>query len=227
MSGCLEERSSWEAQEESIDDSEDEDEVSEDEDVSPYETYQASAKGVANEWVYRGTEQFLNDEGREPTAEELLDTVRGFASELADEVIAMRNETDTETESETETESDLESQTESEQMSDDDESLDESVKEYVRAIAKEDGKVLAQDLCDIFFDEYGEEPSLEELTDLWQGIQDELAMEAEEAEDSEDDEESDYDPDNEEDQFTANVDALEDERYEATLDAESDDDDEW
>ena len=225
--GAIQNGLAMEAQEESIDDSEDEDEVSEDEDLSPYETYQASAKVVANEWVSRGTEQFLNDEGREPTAEELLDTVRGFASELADEVIAMRNETETETE----TESDLESQTESEEMSDEDESLDESVKEYVRAIAREDGKVLAQDLCDIFFDEYGEEPSLEELTDLWQGIQDELAMEAEEAEDSEDDEESDYDPDNEEDQFMANVDALEDDQFEATLDAESDkdedEDDEW
>merc|ERR1719242_2276039 len=65
------------------------------------------------------------------------------------------------------------------------------VLDHVREVARDDGSQLVENLCDLFAEEYGEEPSLDELADLWQGIQDALAEEAaEESEESGDDDEA-------------------------------------
>jgi len=51
--------------------------------------------------------------------------------------------------------------------------------DHIRDIARKDGRSLAENACDLFYDVNGDEPTLEELTQLWQLIQDELAAEAE------------------------------------------------
>merc|ERR1719447_2113866 len=96
-------------------------------------------------------------------------------------------------------ESGAESEAESE--SEVDEQWQETL-DRVRSTAKRDGRVLVNNICDAFYDDNGEELSLEELTGIWQEIQDELALEAQEEADSEDEQQSDgeaaeYDPENE------------------------------
>jgi len=57
--------------------------------------------------------------------------------------------------------------------------------DHIRDIARKDGRSLAENACDLFYDVNGDEPTLEELTQLWQLIQDELAAEAEAEADAE------------------------------------------
>jgi len=121
----------------------------------------------------------------------------------------------------------MESASESGNESEVDDEL-ESALNVVRALGHSDGRALAEGVIDALYEESGEAPSLEELSSVWQQIQDELAEEAEEeAADSEDDDEGDYDdydPSNLNDQLLANQDAVEDHKYESTLfGAESDD----
>lgn len=89
-----------------------------------------------------------------------------------------------------------------------------SVLEHVREVAREDGSNLVENLCDLFAEEYGEEPSLDELAELWDGIQDALAEEAaEDSEDSGDDDEA-YDPSNDDDVSMAEMDSAADRKFE-------------
>merc|ERR1711902_430110 len=89
----------------------------------------------------------------------------------------------------------------------------EGTLDHIRDIAKKDGAALAENACDLFYDINGDEPTLEELTQLWQIIQDELAAEAEEEEEVEEVEEV-YDPENDADQKLAQKDAAEDKKHE-------------
>merc|ERR1711972_422604 len=112
---------------------------------------------------------------------------------------------------------DHESEEEEEEEIESEESLEiaddwEGTLDHIRDIARKDGRSLAENACDLFYDVNGDEPTLEELTELWQLIQDELAAEAEEELDDididseseseaeeaeeEEEEESPYDPNN-------------------------------
>jgi len=209
----------FEAQQ-AMDDSEDDSEDSED-DMSPIEALQFSAKTVASDWVSRATNLYLNQKGREPTEEELLDTIREFAAELADTVLKgvqsqsdddsdldSEQESEAEIESESEIESEIESELDSEEEVDGDDW--EEALEVARTLGQQDGEMLAEEICEILEAEYGEEPSLEELTELWVGIQEQLVEEAEEGADDD----SDYDPDNLDDQYLAEQDFADTQQYE-------------
>merc|ERR1719189_3145207 len=88
------------------------------------------------------------------------------------------------------------------------------VLEHVREVAREDGSNLVENLCDLFAEEYGDEPSLDELAELWDGIQDALAEEAaEDSEGSGDDDEA-YDPSNDDDVSMAEMDHAADRKFE-------------
>jgi len=131
---------------------------------------------------------YLEQKGRAPTESELVDTVRYFASEMAESVLAERNE---------------EEATEPSEDGEWEETLD-----AIRGIGRVDGEALAEDICDAFYDENGEELSLEQLAELWQEAQDDLAAEAQQQSDAE------YDPDNEGDAVLAEQDAAEDRSHE-------------
>merc|ERR1719310_646339 len=109
----------------------------------------------------------------------------------------------------------------------------EGTLDHIRDIARKDGRSLAENACNLFYDVNGDEPTLDELTELWQLIQDELAAEAEEElddididseseseaeeaeeEEEEEEEETAYDPNNAADQKLAQKDAAEDKKHE-------------
>merc|ERR1719242_1570969 len=87
-----------------------------------------------------------------------------------------------------------------------------SVLEHVREVGREDGSHLVENLCDLFVEEYGEEPSLDELAALWDGIQDALAEEADE--ESEESGDEAYDPENDDDVSMAEMDQVADRKFE-------------
>merc|ERR1719471_1293463 len=88
----------------------------------------------------------------------------------------------------------------------------------LRGVAQQQGESMAHDLCDLFLEEFGTEPTLSELRELWQGAQDELALEAQEQEEYElEESSSDYNPENYEDQYLAEQDAAEDAEYEMNV----------
>jgi len=145
------------------------------------------------------------------------------------------NEAEEQSEEEEEEEIDAESEEEEETEIESEESLEiaddwEGTLDHIRDIARKDGRSLAENACDLFYDVNGDEPTLEELTELWQLIQDELAAEAEEELDEidieseseseaeeaeeEEEEESPYDPNNTADQKLAQKDAVEDKKHE-------------
>jgi len=150
-------------------------------------------------------ETFYELNGTEPALDQLATLFAKIREEFANEAAEeMDDESGAESEAESESEVDEEWQ----------ETLD-----HVRSTAKRDGRVLVNNICDAFYDDNGEELSLEELTGIWQEIQDELALEAQEEADSEDEQQSDgeaaeYDPENEDDAALAQQDAAEDRAHE-------------
>merc|ERR1719150_2231505 len=71
-----------------------EDTESEEESGSQMDSFGSSAQTVAADWISRATNLYLDQTGREPTEDELLDTIREFASDLADDVIGQESEED-------------------------------------------------------------------------------------------------------------------------------------
>jgi len=141
--------------------------------------------------------------GREPSLKQLTDLFAKIRADFANEAVEELGD-------------DPEAENQSESEVDDDwlEALD-----HVRSIAKRDGRVLVHNICDAFYDDNGEEPSIEELTEIWKGIQHELAIEAQEDAGSADEQQSDgeaneYDPENEKDAALALRDAAEDRAHE-------------
>merc|ERR1712228_652572 len=53
-----------------------------------------SAQTVAADWISRATDLYFEQTGREPTEDELLDTIREFASDSADDVLGIESEED-------------------------------------------------------------------------------------------------------------------------------------
>lgn len=94
--------------------------------------YELAAATVGADWISRATNLYLDQQGREPTESELQDTVREFASDLADDMLDESSEDESTSEldvSSEETET-IESQYGSETESEDDESSDEPHSEY-------------------------------------------------------------------------------------------------
>jgi len=167
---------------------------------------------------------FFELNGAEPSLDKLTDLYDRIKKDFANEAQEQSEEEEEEQEEASETESEAEEEIESE------ESLEiaddwEGTLDHIRDIAKKDGAALAENACDLFYDINGDEPTLEELTQLWQIIQDELAAEAEEDIDSEYSSESEeeeeveeveevYDPENDADQKLAQKDAAEDKKHE-------------
>jgi len=86
----------------------------------------------------------------------------------------------------------------------------EEAMDHIRGIAKEDGAVLAQQICDLYLEQNGVSMSLDELSSVWQWIEDGLTAEGMEG----GDDEAEYDPENAEDQELAVEDADEDAEHE-------------
>jgi len=164
-----------------------------DDEMTPFAALRRSAETVGADWISRANALYFQQNGRAPTESELADTVRSFASEMAESVLAERNEFEEE----------------ATEPSDDGEWAE--TLDAVRRIARIDGEALAEDICDAFYNENGEELSLEQLADLWQGAQDDLAAEAQELSADED---AEYDPDNDDDAAMAEQDAAEDRHHE-------------
>merc|ERR1719474_1514888 len=94
--------------------------------------YELAAATVGADWISRATNLYLDQQGREPTESELQDTVREFASDLADDMLDESSEDESTSEldvSSEETET-MESQYGSEAESEDDESSNEPHSEY-------------------------------------------------------------------------------------------------
>ena len=159
---------------------------------------------------------FYEVNGEGPTLEALTSLYGRIKTDFA-------NEAEEELEDEEESEAEAESGIESEEDQDFGDEWDDAL-DHIRSIAKKDGKALAQNVCDLFNDVNGAEPSLSELHELWQSIQDSLAEEAleqgqDEEEESSDDEESDdeeaaYSPENRIDSALASEDLAEDRNHE-------------
>merc|ERR1719495_890492 len=117
---------------------------------------------------------------------------------------ASESESESESEAEAESEIESESEIEEEEFVDDDEW--QSALDHVRSIAVRDGSALLETLISVYQDTLdGEEPSLSELSSIWQSVHEEVAAEAEEEWDSED-EDADYDPENFDDELLEEID---------------------
>jgi len=175
-------------------------------------------------------ETFYELNGSEPSFDQLTNLYSRIRTDFGDEA-----EEELEDESESESEAEIESDSENEVESDSEEEVDfgdewEDVLEHVCKIGRKDGRSLAHSICDLFADVNGSEPSLEELHEVWQSIQDGLAEEAQNVDETEDstsidvdsesdwesasDEEGAYDPNNVADQMMAKKDASEDRKHE-------------
>jgi len=145
--------------------------------------------------VLTGLESQSNDESEEEEGSEL------------------ESDADIESESESQIESVTDSEVESEMDSEEEIDGDdwEEALDVARTLGQQDGEMLAEEICDILEAEYGEEASLEELTELWQGVQEQLVEEAEEGADDD----SDYDPENLDDQYLAEQDFAESQEHES------------
>lgn len=173
---------------------------------------------------------FYEVNGEEPTVEQLTNLYSRIRTDFGNEAEEeLEDESESESEAEIESESGHEVESEGEEeMGLDDEW--EDVLEHVRKIGRKDGRSLAHSICDLFADVNGSEPSLEELHEVWQSIQDGLAEEAQNVDETEDstsidvdsesdwesasDEEGAYDPNNVADQVLAKRDAAEDRKHE-------------
>jgi len=147
---------------------------------------------------------FYELNGSEPALDQLTTLFAKIRAEFANEAA---EEIDDETDAESESESEV------------DEEWQETL-DHVRSIGERDGRILVHSICDAFYDDNGEELTLEELTGIWEGVQLELAIEAQEDADSEDEdedqsegEEAEYDPDNEDDAVLAQRDGAEDRQH--------------
>jgi len=147
--------------------------------------------------------------GSEPTLDELTSLYSRIRTDFANEA---EEELDDESEAESEAETESESEIESEEEVEVSDSEWESALSLVQRVGAADGAVLAEALCDLLHSEYGEEPSLSQLSSIWQSVHEEVAAEAAESDDEED---SDYDPSNDDDLFVAELDAAESEQHEA------------
>jgi len=145
------------------------------------------------------------DYGAEPSLSELTEVWQGIQDELAAEA-----------DEETAGDSD---EDDSSEEGDYDEAM-----EHVQNIGKMDGEAMASNLCQIMLEENGQEPSLEELTELWQGIQDKFADEAQEEMESEDESEDESESESE-DESSAMTLGTESELDDASEDDEDSDDD--
>jgi len=128
------------------------------------------------------------------------------AEEESQDEVDSASESESESESEAEAESEIESESEieEEEFVDDDEW--QSALDHVRSIAVRDGSALLETLISVYQDTLdGEEPSLSELSSIWQSVHEEVAAEAEEEWDSED-EDADYDPENFDDELLEEID---------------------
>jgi len=148
---------------------------------------------------------FYGENGEEPSLEELAEIWEGAQDALAAEAQELSDGEDTECDPDSESEDGV------------DEEWEETLRR-IRCSAKRDGRVLVHILCDAFYDDNGVEPSLEELTEIWQCVGDELAIAAQEDADSADEPqsagESEYDPGNEDDAALAQRDVAEDRVHE-------------
>jgi len=158
---------------------------------------------------------FYDQNGEELSLEELTEIWEGAQDALAAEAQELSDDEDTECDSDSEVDHDL---AERESEGEVDEEWQETL-DQIRSTAMRDGRVLVHNVCDSFYDDNGEEISLEELTEIWEGVRDELAIEAQEDADSVDERQSDdgaaeYDPGNEDDAVLAQRDDAEDRLHE-------------
>merc|ERR1719474_1641916 len=127
---------------------------------------------------------FYELNGTEPALDQLATLFAEIREDFANEA---QEELDEDIDSETETESEADAETETESVGEVDEEWRATLGR-IRKIGSIDGEALAEQICDAFYDQNGEELSLEELTEIWEGAQDALAAEAQELSDDEDSE---------------------------------------
>merc|ERR1719326_1430610 len=148
--------------------------------------------------------------GSEPTLDQLTALYGRIRTDFANEA---EEELDDDEDDDDEAESESEEEEEEEVEVDHDEWC--SALSQVQRVGAADGAVLAEALCDLLHSEYGEEPSLSQLSSIWQSVHEEVAFEAAEDNESDDDGDSDYDPSNDDDLFVAELDAAESRQHEA------------
>merc|ERR1719474_1127658 len=56
--------------------------------MTPMESLQFALKTIGSDWVSRANSLYLNQKGRAPDEDELADTIRAFALEMAESVLA-------------------------------------------------------------------------------------------------------------------------------------------
>merc|ERR1719474_2120201 len=56
--------------------------------MTPMESLKFAVKTIGSDWVSRANSLYLNQKGRAPDEDELADTIRAFALEMAESVLA-------------------------------------------------------------------------------------------------------------------------------------------
>merc|ERR1712244_90153 len=150
------------------------------------------------------SEEYNDEMGEEATSEMILEAFNEFTfAETENEDEESEENEDEQNEEEPENEEEVESEQESEDEVDPElfSKEMELALDHVRELAAKQQESFVNEICEIFGDSNGYEPSLIELSSIFYGIKQDFADEAREdfLEELEDEEDSDYDPNDAED----------------------------
>merc|ERR1719334_2633100 len=150
-----------------------------------------------NEFVKKMCDIFAAENGKEASTAELYEMIGAIKQGFADEAAEEAEESVSEVESEVSG-----SASDADSGDFDEEALDEEMEvalKHVRDLGAIHQNEFVNTICDLYAEEYGAEPSTEELYDLFSDIQQVFAAEADEEESTASDSETDGDYDPEED----------------------------